>query len=163
MSVANPTALVIGYGNTLRGDDGVGFEVAEAVARWGLPGGAAPLPCRSWLPELAEDLVKVASLIVFVDACPSPEVECVQVEPLQPADQFEALGHTSDPAVLLGRLTLAVYGRCPRCPGRPRPGHEFRVRRGLSPAAARGGRNSPPRGVARLLRAAGTIACPSDL
>ena len=30
--------LVIGYGNTLRGDDGVGPKVAEAVAALALPG-----------------------------------------------------------------------------------------------------------------------------
>jgi len=29
--------LIIGYGNTLRGDDGAGPRVAEAVAGWGLP------------------------------------------------------------------------------------------------------------------------------
>ena len=31
--------LVIGYGNTLRGDDGVGPRVAEAVEKLNLPGG----------------------------------------------------------------------------------------------------------------------------
>jgi hypothetical protein len=31
-------APVIGYGNTLRGDDGIGPAVAEAVAALGLPG-----------------------------------------------------------------------------------------------------------------------------
>ena len=30
--------LVIGYGNTLRSDDGVGRHVALAVSSWGLPG-----------------------------------------------------------------------------------------------------------------------------
>ena len=30
--------LVIGYGNTLRGDDGVGPRVAEAIEKLNLPG-----------------------------------------------------------------------------------------------------------------------------
>jgi hydrogenase maturation protease len=30
----NHKILVIGYGNTLRGDDGVGYQIAETVADW---------------------------------------------------------------------------------------------------------------------------------
>jgi hydrogenase maturation protease len=34
----NTDLLVIGYGNELRSDDGVGPRVARAVAEWRLPG-----------------------------------------------------------------------------------------------------------------------------
>jgi hydrogenase maturation protease len=30
-------SLVIGYGNSLRGDDGIGIKVAQIVADWHLP------------------------------------------------------------------------------------------------------------------------------
>ena len=59
-------ALVIGYGNTLRGDDGIGPAVAEAVAALGLPG-VRVIVAHQLTPELAADLAD-AQLVVFVDA-----------------------------------------------------------------------------------------------
>lgn len=63
--------LIIGYGNDLRGDDGVGQEVARALFSAGT-GLALPVPARViWsvqlLPEMALDLSK-SSFAVFVDA-----------------------------------------------------------------------------------------------
>ena len=64
-------ALVVGFGNELRGDDGVGQVVAEAVwsQRHGVPAlaGAAFIWCAQLLPEIALDL-SGASFAVFVDA-----------------------------------------------------------------------------------------------
>jgi len=64
-------ALVVGFGNELRGDDGVGQVVAEAVwsRRHGVPAlaGAAFIWCAQLLPEVALDL-SGASFAVFVDA-----------------------------------------------------------------------------------------------
>ena len=58
--------LVIGYGNTLRGDDGVGPRAAEAIATLALPGVRA-LVCPLLTPELAE-AVSQAGVVIFVDA-----------------------------------------------------------------------------------------------
>src|ERR1035441_10847597 len=58
--------LVIGYGNTLRRDDGVGPRVADAVAALALPGVHA-LACPLLTPELA-DPVSRARVAIFVDA-----------------------------------------------------------------------------------------------
>ena len=44
--------LVIGYGNTLRRDDGVGPKVVEALATENLPG-VQPLVCPQLTPEIA--------------------------------------------------------------------------------------------------------------
>ena len=64
-------ALVVGFGNELRGDDGVGQVVAEAVwsQRHGVPAlaGATFIWCAQLLPEMALDL-SGASFAVFVDA-----------------------------------------------------------------------------------------------
>jgi Ni,Fe-hydrogenase maturation factor len=57
---------VIGYGNTLRTDDGVGPYVATAVASWGLPG-VVSVGVHQLTPELSE-LLASAELAVFVDA-----------------------------------------------------------------------------------------------
>ena len=54
MSDARP-ALVIGYGNTLRGDDAVGPRAAAAVHGGGLPGVDA-LAVAQLTPVLAEPL-----------------------------------------------------------------------------------------------------------
>ena len=64
-------ALVVGFGNELRGDDGVGQVVAEAVwsQRHSVPAlaGAAFIWRAQLLPEIALDL-SGASFAVFVDA-----------------------------------------------------------------------------------------------
>ncbi len=57
---------MIGYGNTLRSDDGVGPRVAMAVASWGWPGLKA-IAVHQLTPELAEPLA-AAELAIFVDA-----------------------------------------------------------------------------------------------
>ncbi len=58
--------LVIGYGNTLRGDDGVGQLVAVAVSKWQLPGVIA-LERHQLTAELAEPLSR-AAIAIFVDS-----------------------------------------------------------------------------------------------
>jgi hydrogenase maturation protease len=59
--------LVIGYGNPLRGDDGVGPAVAAAVAADPRGAGARVLALHQLTPELAVDLAG-ARLAIFVDA-----------------------------------------------------------------------------------------------
>ena len=58
-----PVALVIGYGNTLRGDDGVGPLAADTIRGWGLEGVAA-ISITQLTPELAEP-ISAARLAVF--------------------------------------------------------------------------------------------------
>ena len=58
--------LVIGYGNELRRDDGLGPQAARAVAGWGMPGVLA-LSCHQLTPELAE-IVADAEEALFIDA-----------------------------------------------------------------------------------------------
>src|SRR5205823_6351255 len=69
--------VVIGYGNDLRGDDGVGQRVALSVACWRQPGVMA-LALHQLTPELTTWLVR-ATFAIFVDASrvedesPSPQ------------------------------------------------------------------------------------------
>ncbi len=155
--VASGTALVIGYGNALRGDDGAGPAVAGGVADWGLPGVRA-LAMPQLVPELAEELAG-ASLVVFVDGWLGPEGESAQVEALTPSDRSAALGHTSDPGALLA-LTRAVYGWCPPAWIVRIPAANFELGVGLSPAATRGAA-AALREVARLVALARPRpACP---
>jgi hydrogenase maturation protease len=64
---AGDGVLVVGFGNTLRGDDGVGWHVAEGVADDERLGGVRVLTRHQLGPELAAD-VAGARLVVVVDA-----------------------------------------------------------------------------------------------
>ncbi|MET0909676.1 MAG: hydrogenase maturation protease [Ilumatobacteraceae bacterium] len=59
--------LVVGYGNTLRGDDAVGPRVAEVLASDQLLPGATIVVCHQLAPELADEIV-AARLVVLIDA-----------------------------------------------------------------------------------------------
>jgi hydrogenase maturation protease len=101
--------LVIGYGNTLRRDDGVGPKVADAVAALALPGVRA-LACPLLTPELA-DPVSRARIAVFVDAAVDAPRE-VQLRKLAPADSSQIMAHAANPATVLA-LVRDVFGHAP--------------------------------------------------
>ena len=60
------TALVIGYGNRLRGDDGAGQRLVEWLAAQHQPG-VVTLACHQLMPELIQPL-RTASRVLFIDA-----------------------------------------------------------------------------------------------
>jgi hydrogenase maturation protease len=150
---AEGPAVVIGYGNALRGDDGAGPQVADAVARWGLPGVQA-LAVHQLTPELAEVLA-AARVVVLVDAQSAPAGGTVEVSRLGPSGTASVLGHASDPAGLLA-LTHAVYGRCPPAWWVTVPAVDFGLGEGLSPTAQHGVAEAL-RVVARLIGGAARV------
>ena len=101
--------LVIGYGNTLRRDDGVGPRVAEAVSALALPGVRA-LTCPLLTPELA-DVIWRARVAIFVDAAVDAPRE-VQMRKLAPAGSSQVMAHAASPATLLA-LARDVFGHAP--------------------------------------------------
>jgi hydrogenase maturation protease len=125
--------LVVGYGNELRRDDGIGPRVAREVQRWGRPG-LVGLEAHGLTPEVAEPLSR-AEAVVFVDARRGEEggVRLVEVTPRQPS----CLGHTSDPGWLLA-LAESLWGHRPRAWLLTVPASDFGVGEGLSPPAMRG-------------------------
>jgi hydrogenase maturation protease len=131
----NDRTLVIGYGNTLRGDDGVGPRVAAAVAEWGLPHARA-LAVPQLTPELAEPL-SAAGRAIFVDARVAQEGEGVSVRPVEMVPHRAVLGHCGDPAGLLA-LAQALYGHSPPGWWLTVPGANFALGETLSPGAAGG-------------------------
>ncbi|MFA5027775.1 MAG: hydrogenase maturation protease [Candidatus Methylomirabilota bacterium] len=137
--------LLIGYGNSLRGDDAAGPRIAAAVARWRLPS-VRVLIAHQLTPELAADLGE-ASRAVFIDAAPAAGLPAAALRPLAalpPAERPSPLGHAASPAELLA-LTRALYGRAPESWWGLVPAEDFRVGAPLSPRARQGAR--------RLLRA----------
>ena len=102
--------LVIGYGNTLRGDDGVGPRVAEAVAALNLPG-VRTLICQQLSPEHAAP-ISLAQTVIFVDAAVDAPQE-VQLRRLEPKDTSQLMAHTADPRTMLA-LSRDVFGHVPQ-------------------------------------------------
>jgi len=101
--------LVIGYGNTLRGDDGVGPRVAEAVGRMRLPH-VRTLICPLLTPELADPISR-ADRVVFVDAAVDAPKD-VQWRELKPNDTSQIMAHAADPRTMLA-LARDVFGHAP--------------------------------------------------
>ncbi|HZZ57758.1 MAG TPA: hydrogenase maturation protease [Opitutaceae bacterium] len=106
---ATDSWLVIGYGNTLREDDGAGPAVAEAIAERGAPGVRA-LACPQLSPEHAET-VAAAGQVIFVDASAAGGAG-IGWESLAPPAAATIDGHTLAPGTLLA-LARQVYGRAP--------------------------------------------------
>lgn len=135
--------LVIGYGNTLREDDGIGPAVAEGVAALHLPRVRAII-VHQLTPELAAHLVAVR-VAVFVDAAVGGEaVTAVRIEA---ASDGDVMTHAADPQGLLA-LGRAVYGRCPDAWLVTAAGKDFGFREGLSDT----GRNNANRALDRVER-----------
>jgi hydrogenase maturation protease len=127
------SAIVIGYGSTLRGDDAAGPRVVAAVARWELPGLRA-IAVHQLTPELAEPLSQ-AGIAIFVDARVGGGG--VRLRPLRPTDRLSALDmHIGNPAALLA-LAHALYGRTPRAWLITLPAHNFELGTSLSPLTRR--------------------------
>ncbi len=102
--------LVIGYGNTLRSDDGAGVRVAESIGARHLPGVTA-LALHQLTPEIAERLAG-AERAIFVDARLAESGGHIAIAPLEPASSIRPAGHISDPRWLLA-MTRTLYGHAP--------------------------------------------------
>jgi hydrogenase maturation protease len=96
--------LIIGYGNTIRGDDGVGYQIAEAVAQWNL-NHVRSLAVHQLTPDLAEAIAQ-AKTVIFVDAVAT--LSEVKIEQLRPNYAASFTGHYADPRSMLA-LTRALY------------------------------------------------------
>lgn len=126
--------LVIGYGNTLRGDDGVGPRVAEAVGALRLPG-VRTLICQQLSPEHAAP-ISLADTIIFVDAAVDAPQE-VQLRQLEPSDTSQLMAHAADPCTMLA-LSRDVFGHVPRAWWLTIPAVKMEFSEELTPEAQRG-------------------------
>jgi hydrogenase maturation protease len=101
--------LVIGYGNCLRHDDGVGPRVAEAIEELNLPG-VRTLVCQQLSPEHAEPVAR-ARRVIFVDAAVD-EMGGVKFRKLAPGETSQLMAHAADPRTVLA-LARDVFGHAP--------------------------------------------------
>jgi len=104
-------ALVIGYGDSLRSDDGAGPRVAELLS--GLEG-LTVLSRHQLVPELADDF-RGRDVVVFVDAAATLKPGEVAVRRLRASPPAGPAGftHHYDPETLL-LVAERLYGTTPR-------------------------------------------------
>lgn len=104
--------LIIGYGNTLRRDDGAGQKVAEQVNDWQLDN-VRSLALHQLTPEVAAAIAE-AETVIFVDAISPTEQPITQIQliQLQAEETASHWAHFQDPRSLL-LLTQKVYGTVP--------------------------------------------------
>lgn len=127
--------LVIGYGNPLRGDDGLGPEVARRVGEIISGTALEILTPHQLAPELAEPVSR-ARLVIFVDARLGEIAGAWTSEEIKPADTLPpAITHHLTPPVLLA-YARALYGACPRALAVSVVAASFECGEQLSPAVA---------------------------
>ena len=123
--------LLIGFGNTLRRDDGAGPELVGRIAARFSEGALRVLCCHQLTPELAATLCDPAiSAVVFVDAAVGGSISMHQIDEKSTGAHQ---GHHVDPAYLL-HLARWLYGRAPDAWMATVPGDDFGMGEGLSPA-----------------------------
>ncbi|WP_432811640.1 hydrogenase maturation protease [Pantanalinema sp. GBBB05] len=112
LTSSDSTYLVIGYGNTLRSDDGAGYLIAETVANWNLAH-VQSLALHQLTPDLAEPIAH-SQVVIFVDAVAKPvnTPAAIVLEQLEPNYATTFTGHYADPRSLLS-LTYTLYETSP--------------------------------------------------
>jgi hydrogenase maturation protease len=103
--------LVIGYGNSLRQDDGVGLRAADLLERRLNGDEAVIVRCHQLMPELAGKLAS-ACMAIFLDASVDRPFQSVTLTRLRPKPDSVGFSHHLTPAHLLS-LSQALYGNSP--------------------------------------------------
>jgi hydrogenase maturation protease len=123
--------LVLGYGNPLRGDDGVGRVVAQRLEQILSPAVAEIREAHQLTPELAEVIGRV-QLVVFIDAACGGDPGAITSKNVQPGRGARAMEHRLGPEELLA-VTRDVYGRCPEAHVLTIAGQNWACSESLSP------------------------------
>lgn len=125
--------LVVGYGNGLRSDDGVGPVIADRLAADPRLRGVEVRAAHQLTPELAFDASRV-SLLVLVDATEDGLPGAVEVRRIDAGDAAgPAMTHQVDPAALAG-LARELFGAAPAVVAVSVGAASFEVGESLSPA-----------------------------
>jgi hydrogenase maturation protease len=126
--------LVLGYGNPMRSDDGLGWQIAVELFRTNQSAAVEVLPCHQLTPELAP-AVSRADAVIFVDCeqggTPG-EVRCREVRSESIPLSFT---HHLTPGALLA-LSSELFGACPRACLLSIQGQDYSPGDTFSPAVA---------------------------
>lgn len=126
--------IIIGIGNPLRSDDGLGWAVTEQLSRDGITGYEMQAVYQL-TPELAQCMA-TASLVIMVDASLEGEPGEMSIRHLSLHVQPSPIStHYTTPEELAA-LTSAVYGQCPPVVLVAIAGADFRIGNKLSSIVA---------------------------
>ena len=104
--------LVLAIGNPMRGDDGVGWQAAQALARENPGEDVRILFCEQLTPDLAEP-VSMSARVIFIDANVTSPAGCVVSRRLDPSiEDPGSFSHEISPTCLLA-WSKALYGASP--------------------------------------------------
>lgn len=126
--------LIIGYGNTLRGDDAAGVLVAEAIEALGLDG-VEVLVRHQLTPEISEKVAAMES-VIFIDAGEANE-RPAEVREIVEGTGAPVFGHVIDPRAILA-LARRLFGQSPRAWLVTIDARSFELGAGPSPDCAAG-------------------------
>lgn len=126
--------LIIGYGNPLRSDDGIGGLIAKELAQL-IGGSATVLTAHQLTPELAQPISE-ADLVIFIDACYEGAPGSWQCESIRaaPAPSQTFAHHLTPPTLLI--YTRAVFNVEPFALLVSVAGGSFEYGQNLSPGVA---------------------------
>ena len=101
--------LIIGYGNRLRSDDGVGFRAAELLRERNVNPDIEVLAVPQLTPELTEPVSR-AQQVIFIDAAAEGRPGEIRRRKLTAPAAGAAFTHRMTPEAL---LAAALYGASP--------------------------------------------------
>lgn len=104
--------LIIGYGNSLRGDDGVGQVIAEKIEELKVKN-VDTLALQQLTPDIAE-IISRYQVVFFVDASQDKLVNEVQVHDINCSGSAPRIEHAMTPENLL-RLATDLYEATTKC------------------------------------------------
>jgi len=126
--------LIVGFGNPLRSDDGLGWHVAQELSRQFLGSDVQVIATQQLTPEIAEAASR-AERMLFIDAARDGSPGSLICKEVAPAAQPSRHSHDLSPAIVL-KLAKELYGRCPRAHLLTIAGESFETGESMSPPVA---------------------------
>ncbi len=128
--------LVLAFGNPLRGDDGVGWHAAQALAPEFDGEDVRVQYCEQLTPDLAEPVSR-SRRVIFIDASAAEEPGRVACLPLvSSAEAPGSFSHEISPSALLA-IADALYGTKPKACLVSLGAESFEFGQGLSASVAK--------------------------
>lgn len=128
------SVLIIGFGNSLRTDDGVGRHIAEELTRAIDSAAVQIISCATLTPDLAEPISR-AGTVIFIDAARHGQTGKAKWQRILPEPGDGIYSHRISPGALLA-LARDLYSATPEAILLTIPGESFAFGHSLSPAVA---------------------------
>ncbi len=107
------SVFVLGYGNPLRGDDGIGWAAASKLQeRFNESPTINVETCLQLTPELAEQFSE-NDLVILIDAAANGKPGEISVRLVDPVENHQPINHFSKPETILS-MARDLYDKAPK-------------------------------------------------